>query len=67
VSRTTEFVAKAFLDAIKTVGKPVLTHTDQGAECLAKDYVNLAHSLGVKVSMSKKKSPWELYLPGEFL
>ncbi len=59
VSHTTEFVMEALLDAIKTYGRPMLTHTDQGSEYQAKDYVSLVQSLGVKVSMSKKASPWE--------
>lgn len=56
---TTELVIEAFLDAIKTVGKPVIAHTDQGSEYNSRDYTNFLESLGVKVSMSAKASPWE--------
>lgn len=56
---TTELVLEAFLDAIKTVGKPVVAHTDQGAEYNSKDYTNFLEGLGIQVSMSAKASPWE--------
>lgn len=56
---TTELVIEAFLDAVKTVGRPAVAHTDQGSEYQAKDYTNFLESLGVKVSMSAKASPWE--------
>lgn len=56
---TTELVIEAFLDAIQTEGQPVVAHTDQGSEYQAKDYTDFLESLGVKVSMSAKASPWE--------
>jgi len=56
---TTELVLEAFLDTIKTVGKPQVIHTDQGSEYNSQDYANFLESLGVKVSMSAKASPWE--------
>lgn len=56
---TTELVIEAFLDALKTVGRPVIAHTDQGSEYNSEDYTNFLESLGVKVSMSAKASPWE--------
>ena len=56
---TTEFVVEAFLDAIRTMGKPIIVHTDQGSEYNSKDYTSFMENLGVKVSMSAKASPWE--------
>lgn len=56
---TTEFVIEAYLDAVKTVGKSIIVHTDQGSEYNSKEYTNFMESLGVRISMSKKGSPWE--------
>jgi len=56
---TTEFVIEAFLDTIRTVGKPLIVHTDQGSEYNSKEYIKFMKSLGVKISMSAKASPWE--------
>jgi len=49
---TTEFVIEALLDALKTVGKPILVHTDQGSECNSKEYLSMMEYLGIKVSMN---------------
>lgn len=56
---TTELVIDAFLDAVKTVGKPLIVHTDQGSEYNSQDYLRFMESLGVRISMSAKASPWE--------
>lgn len=56
---TTELVIEAFLDAVRTVGKPVIIHTDQGSEYCSKGYLTFMEELGVKVSMSAKGRPWE--------
>lgn len=56
---TTEFVIEAYLDAVKVVGRSVIVHTDQGSEYNSEDYSKFMESLGVKISMSKKGSPWE--------
>lgn len=58
-SHTTELVTEALLDAIHAVGKPLVIHTDQGSEYRAKEYRKVVESLGAKVSMSAKASPWE--------
>jgi len=58
-SHTTKFVIEAFLDAVKTVDKPMIVHTDQGAEYNAKEYTKSMKDLEIKVSMSAKASPWE--------
>lgn len=59
VKHTTEFVIEAYLDAVKTVGRSLIVHTDQGSEYNSKDYTSFMESLGVKVSTSAKGSPWE--------
>lgn len=56
---TTELVIEAFLDALQTVGKPLIVHTDQGSEYNSKDYIRLMTNLGIKISMSEKASPWQ--------
>ena len=56
---TTEFVIEAYLDAVKTVGKSIIVHTDQGSEYNSKEYTDFMEALGVKISMSAKGSPWE--------
>lgn len=56
---TTELVVEAFLDAIRTIGKPLIVHTDQGSEYNSEEYLKFMEALGVKVSMSAKASPWE--------
>src|SRR3989344_4875285 len=35
---TTELVIEALVDAIRTAGKPLVVHTDQGSEYKAKEY-----------------------------
>lgn len=59
VRHTTELVIEAFLDAVRNVGVSLISHTDQGSEYNSKEYTNFMESLGVKVSMSAKASPWE--------
>lgn len=59
VKHTTEFVIEAYLDAVKTVGKSIIVHTDQGSEYNSEDYSKFMEGLGVQISMSKKGSPWE--------
>jgi len=56
---TTEFVIEAYLDAVKTVGRSAIVHTDQGSEYNSEDYSRFMEGLGVKISMSAKGSPWE--------
>ena len=56
---TKELVIKAFLEALKTNGRPMIVHTDQGSEYKSQDYQVLMENLGTKISMSAKASPWE--------
>lgn len=56
---TNDLVINAYLDAVGTVGKSVIVHSDQGSEYKSEEYRQLMDTLGVTISMSKKGSPWE--------
>lgn len=57
---TKDLIIEAFLDAFQNQGKlPKFIHSDQGSEYNCREYAKLITDLGVKVSMSKKASPWE--------
>lgn len=58
---TKDLVIGAFLDTFLNTGfqVPHIVHSDQGAEYCSQEYLNLVESLGIKVSMAKKASPWE--------
>ncbi len=60
VRHTRELVVNALMDAIATSNlAPKIVHSDQGVEYNSQGYTNLAKSLGIQVSMSRKQSPWE--------
>jgi len=59
IKHTTEFVIEAYLDAVKTVGKSIIVHTDQGSEYNSETYTKFMEGLGIQISMSAKGSPWE--------
>ncbi len=53
-------VVEAFLDAMKKTGtKTQYIHSDHGSEYESLLYMQLAEQFGVKLSMSRKGSPWE--------
>lgn len=53
-------VKSAILDAMKKRNcLPDYFHSDQGSEYQSYEHANFLEKLGVKVSMSKKASPWE--------
>lgn len=54
-------VIGALTQALKQTGfqLPEYLHSDQGSEYDSQAYTKLAKSLGVKISMSRKASPWE--------
>jgi len=57
---TKNLIIDAFWDAVKTTGKiPDIIHSDQGVEYTSESYTSLMSKLDIKVSMSKKASPWE--------
>lgn len=52
-------VMNALLSAVSKYPAPEILHSDQGSEYKSKDYIALAKNLGIKISMSRKGSPWE--------
>jgi len=53
-------VKSALLDAIKERERlPKYFHSDQGSEYRSEEHADYLTKLGVKVSMSKKSSPWQ--------
>ena len=54
-----ELVLGAFNEAIKEHRPPEILHSDQGTEYESDGYTNTVESLGTKISMSAKGSPWE--------
>jgi transposase InsO family protein len=55
-----QLVIGALKHAIKRTGKiPVVIHSDQGSEYDSAAFIKLAELYGIKISMSKKQSPWE--------
>ncbi|PJC01118.1 MAG: hypothetical protein CO073_04320 [Candidatus Komeilibacteria bacterium CG_4_9_14_0_8_um_filter_36_9] len=49
----------ALMNAVEKYGRPQILHSDQGSEYTGKIYTVFAESLGIRLSMSKKGSPWE--------
>ncbi|OIO45993.1 MAG: hypothetical protein AUJ28_03255 [Parcubacteria group bacterium CG1_02_37_51] len=47
------------MNAVEKYGRPQILHSDQGSEYTGKIYTVFAESLGIRLSMSKKGSPWE--------
>ena len=59
-THTKDLVIEAFLDAIsKRKTAPIYFHSDQGSEYDSGEYLKLLESHGIKISMSRKSSPWE--------
>lgn len=56
---TYELIQNAFKEVLTYFGVPLIVHTDQGSEYTSKEYKDLMTKLGIKISMSKKGSPWE--------
>lgn len=60
VNHSTELVKGAFEHAVqKTKAVPQILHSDQGSEYDSQEYTELAKSYAIRISMSKKASPWE--------
>ena len=49
----------ALINAIEKYGRPQILHSDQGSEYTGRIYTAFTESLGIRLSMSKKGSPWE--------
>lgn len=53
-------VIEALLNALEKSGvKPEYVHSDQGSEYRSIEYIEICQSLGIKISMSDKGSPWQ--------
>ncbi len=52
-------VMGAVLDALEDYPPPEVIHSDQGSEYDSRDFIDLIENLKIKISMSKKASPWE--------
>jgi transposase InsO family protein len=52
-------VVGAVLDALEKHNPPEFIHSDQGSEYDSRDYTDLIEHLKIKLSMSRKGSPWE--------
>jgi len=52
-------VMGAVLSALEKYPPPAIVHSDQGSEYDSKDFIDLIESLKIKISMSRKASPWE--------
>jgi len=56
----TELVLGAFTDAVRRAGTaPEILHSDQGSEYTSKRYTATLEEQRIRISMSRKGSPWE--------
>ena len=54
-----DLVMGALRHALRKQSAPDILHSDQGSEYASKQYTHFVGSHGIRVSMSKKSSPWE--------
>ncbi len=59
MTHSVQLVMQALLMAAMMHGKAEIVHSDQGSEYTSKTYVDFAVALGIRMSMSRKASPWE--------
>jgi transposase InsO family protein len=59
VHHNTSLVLQALTSALMNNSKPEILHQDQGSEYTAKVFQEFSVSSGIKLSFSKKGSPWE--------
>lgn len=52
-------VINTFLSALSQRPPPEILHSDQGSEYTSKGYIDLVELFNIKISMSRKASPWE--------
>lgn len=58
-THSVQLVMAALLSAVQSHPRPAILHSDQGSEYTSRDYLTLAINLGIRISMSRKASPWE--------
>lgn len=54
-----QLVLGALENALTKQAPPSILHSDQGSEYDSQKYQNLAEKIDIKISMSRKSSPWE--------
>lgn len=59
LSHSVSLTINALLAAAKNRPLPDIIHSDQGSEYTSRDYISLTEKMGIRISMSKKASPWE--------
>lgn len=60
LAHTAELVLGAFRDALRTAGAaPEILHSDQGSEYTSRRYTATVEEHRVRISMSRRGSPWE--------
>jgi transposase InsO family protein len=58
-AHSSQLTLTTLIDAVEKHGRPKIMHSDQGSEYTSKIYTGFSESLGIKLSMSTKASPWE--------
>jgi putative transposase len=58
-AHTVALTLGALQDALRDGRRPQILHSDQGSEYSAKRYGRYAEAFGIRLSMSRKGSPWE--------
>ena len=58
-SHGVQLVMNAFTTAVMHHPIPEIIHSDQGSEYTSKDYTNMIEQFGIRISMSRRASPWE--------
>jgi transposase InsO family protein len=59
VNHSSALVIQAMISALMDHPRPEIIHSDSGNEYTAKIFQDFCTSAGIKISMSKKGSPWE--------
>lgn len=60
LAHTTDLVLGAFKDAVRNTDvAPTLLHSDQGSEYTSKRYTAIVEEKRIRISMSRRGSPWE--------
>ena len=54
-----DLVKGALIQALTKRYTPIILHSDQGSEYASKHYTRFVESNGIRISMSRKSSPWE--------
>lgn len=58
-SHNAQLIINALTSALTYRAKPEIIHSDQGSEYKSKSYISLIENVGIRISMSRKGSPWE--------